>query len=29
MTPLELVLTMLGETTTAEIAKTIDAKGFP
>lgn len=28
MTPLELALTMLGETTTAEIAKTTDAQGF-
>ena len=28
MSPLELALTMLGETTTAEIAKTTDAQGF-
>lgn len=28
MSPLELALTMLGETTTAELARTMDAKGF-
>lgn len=29
MTPLELALTMLGETTTAELARSHDAQGFP
>jgi len=28
MWPLELALTMLGETTTAELAKNIDAQGY-
>jgi DNA-damage-inducible protein D len=28
MSPLELALTMLGETTTAELARTTDAKGY-
>ena len=28
MSPLELALTMLGETTTAEIAKNTDAQGY-